>query len=408
MIYNLEGEYTALSDAITKKKSLDKLMGYHEGLFTNKNIKIFNALKELYEDNELIDSVIVMTKLKSMGSKIEEYELAEILKYNTINIDLILKDLERKYFLRKIYKKAEKLQNSIKESPMNAEQFLDEIIKISAVFFERENTDFCHLNELKNKSLKEIFPKNSYYKTGLQNLDDVITGLFNGQLIVIAGRQKKGKTTFAIQIAKNINKNILFFSLEMKREEILSKIIAGDCNVEAWKIEIDQLAEYEKNAVQKVFENYNYDIILYDGNMNFNQMKNVIKKKAKGPVFIDYLQLIKGVIAENQNLRIDSMVRDLKLLAHELELPIILLSQLNRDCEKNNRQPVSSDLRDSGGIEQHADIIIFVHEQDNVTQIIIGDNRKGKKGLVEGIEFIKKYSRFEDAKPSSFNDCKKF
>lgn len=252
------------------------------------------------------------------------------------------------------------------------------------------------IKEISEMSLDDIFSKTSYIKTNIEKLDEIIRGFFNTQLIVIAARPGKGKSSLALQIAENLKDNALYFSLEMNRRELYARILSRYSEVESWKIMAKKLNDDEMKRIMGVHAKISPEtkIKVFDKISDVNLIINEIKKSArKGKlksVFIDYLQLIKGAKGENQNLKIGYITGKLKNLSMELEIPIILLSQLSRGNEKESREPQLSDLRESGNIEQDADVVIFIHEGE----FIIAKNRNGKTGKFS-IDFEKQFFRFE-------------
>jgi len=405
MKYCEQTEREILNSAIIKQESLFLLMEHDRDLFYfEENRAIFDTLKELFEIGSQPDISIIGLKLKEAG-KFEEMEnhLLLIMKsYTPYSIDTHIETLERYYNERKLLMLSKDIYNAVKSGDMTYYQLANQFAEFNNNINLTKHTEFCTIDDIAKYNLDELFKASNFIRTGLRALDDKIIGLFNGQLIVLAGRPKMGKSTFAIQLLKNIKEHTLFFSMEMKRQEIYAKILSGFCDVESWKIELNKLnvEEFDKVARCHLSIKDKLNCTVFDTSFNISKLKATIKKfhNMKKPVaiFVDYLQLITGGATESQVLRIASITRDLKLLAMELNIPIVLLSQLSRESEKQKRRPIMSDLRDSGSIEQDADIIIFVHEEDGKTEIIIGANRKGKSGIVKGIKFVKEYSRFED------------
>ncbi|MDD4689047.1 MAG: DnaB-like helicase C-terminal domain-containing protein [Eubacteriales bacterium] len=420
MKYSEQTEKEILNSAIIKQESLNRLMEFDRELFYyNEHRIIFDILKDIYESGTQVDLSIIGLKLKEKNifDEYEKHLLSIIKSYTPITIDEHLETVERLFNERKLLSLSKDIYTAIKNNDFTYYQLAEQFSEISQNINRTKDSEYCTIKDLSEKNLDELFKSSNFIRTGLSSLDDKIIGLFNGQLVIIAGRPKMGKSTFAIQLIKNIKQHILFFSMEMKRTEIYSKILSSECDVDSWKIELNKLNDFERikvlNSHNEIKEKIN--ITVFDTAFNISKLKATIKKfyKAKKPVaiFIDYLQLITGGNSESQVLRIASITRDLKLLAMELNIPIVLLSQLSRESEKQNRRPIMSDLRDSGSIEQDADIIIFVHEEDGQTEIIVGANRKGKSGIVKGIKFVKEFSRFEDSKisevfenPKYFND----
>lgn len=273
--------------------------------------------------------------------------------------------------------------------------------------------------------IKGILPTSQ--KTGFFDLD-IMAPIQNGNLVVLAARPGMGKTTFAMNTLANIVKghrvldsdgNVVsqkagvIFSLEMTEFEITQKFIAADAGVDLERMNSGEMNEDEWASTQKTISiiSDNYPLFIDDKpSVTYQYMRShLLKMKSKGSdigvVVIDYLQIMGGRDANNMTNSVGMITGSLKALAKEFDCPIILLSQLSRDVEKRpNKRPVNSDLRDSGTIEQDADIIIFAYrdevynensEHKGVAEIIIGKNRHGRIGTVR-LGFEGKYSRFSN------------
>lgn len=395
----IETEIQIIVNAIYRRDDLYKLMAYDASYFEYNDTRIlYKIIRGLYEDDQAIDLSVIVAKLRLDGVELSESTFDKILKMSpSINFDFLMKSIEKREKKKLVMAAAEDLYKSARDGA-DYETFVGQLVDITSI--QSNSKDFVEIAKLPD-DIGEIFQKSTYIRTGVQHLDEKINGFFNGQLIVLAARPKKGKTSFAIQIMKNIRRGVLFFSLEMKAREIYSKMLSGDSNVESWRIEARKVDESESERIFKAHVKIKneYDVKIYDSDINIEKIKSIIRRDYDRYkiVFIDYLQLIPGGKGDNQNLRISSITRDLKLLAHSLNISIVLLSQLNRDSQKENRRPELSDLRDSGAIEQDADIIIFLHEnKEQQFEIIVGGNRKGRSGIIRGVQFVKEYSRFDD------------
>ena len=231
-------------------------------------------------------------------------------------------------------------------------------------------------------------------KSGFSDLDEITKGLRAGQLIIVGARPGMGKTAFALelslQIATNSCRRVLFFSLEMSSDELSERAVASGAQVNLSRLQTGDLTDDELVRVDEVVLGlHNTDLVL-----NCDPMVHVadirlaaLKEQAKGKlglIVVDYLQLMggngKGKSAENRQLEVAEISRSLKLLARELEVPIIALSQLSRNLEaRNDKRPQLSDLRDSGAIEQDADLVLFLFREE------LYDDKSENKGLVEVI-----------------------
>lgn len=253
-------------------------------------------------------------------------------------------------------------------------------------------------------------------RTGLVELDDALNGLMGGQYIIIAGRPAMGKTAVALNMMENIMKNggsVLIFSMEMKKHQLMYRMLANQGDILLDNLRRGRLTEREAFTMAEVIKNIreSWDLRIVDkGGLTFSAIKNyILKEHHRRPldiVMIDYLQLMSlvGTDGDNKNDKIGEISKGIKALALDLDIPIVVLSQLSRDVEKRaNKRPVNSDLRDSGAIEQDADVILFPYrdevyhedtEDKGIAEIIIGKQREGEAKTIRTY-FEGQYSRFK-------------
>jgi len=249
--------------------------------------------------------------------------------------------------------------------------------------------------------------------TGFDSIDKLLNGLRNGTLTVIAGRPSMGKSTLAMNFANNISKNksVLFYSLEMTQVQLMMKIVSSETDIPLWKVERNQLTEDENDRWYKALAkagDKNMTIIDKGG---ISAEDIVVKarqlhgEKELGVIIVDYLQIMKYDKSKEVS-ELGNITRELKYLSKELDIPVILLSQLSRGVEyRGNKRPLMSDLRSSGEIEQDADVIIMCYRDEYYTkeastekgmaEIIIAKNRMGQSGFVQ-CKFEGDYSKFSD------------
>jgi replicative DNA helicase len=237
--------------------------------------------------------------------------------------------------------------------------------------------------------------------TGFKQLDKMLSGLQKTQLIIVAGRPGMGKTSFAINIAQHaavsLDVPVAIFSLEMSREQLAMRMMCSEALVDNQKTRVGGLTYDDYDRLASAVDVLAKAPIYIDDSPTITAMemlakaRRLKKEKGLGLVVIDYLQLMTGKDRrENRQQEISSMTRSLKIMAKEVGVPVILLSQLSRASEKRDtKRPMLSDLRESGSIEQDADVVIFLHresyynkEADNVSQIIIAKQRSGPTGEV--------------------------
>jgi replicative DNA helicase len=243
-------------------------------------------------------------------------------------------------------------------------------------------------------------------RTGFRDLDNLLTGLQPGHLVIVAARPSMGKTSFALDVARHAagvqRKNVAIFSLEMSKEELMDRVVAGYLGVEAWKLKKGQLSETDFQRVGQLMDGLREHPLYIDDDSDTTLVN--LRSKARRQqmehgldlLIIDYLQLIEvtdRASGENRTQQVSHISRQLKNLARELQCPIIAWSQLSRSVEQRNPPiPILSDLRESGSIEQDADSVLMFYrrgaydedsEQPNLTDIYIRKNRHGPTGRVE-------------------------
>ncbi len=254
-------------------------------------------------------------------------------------------------------------------------------------------------------------------KTGFVDLDKTTAGLHKSDLIILAARPAMGKTAFALNIAHNVakynNKATLIFSLEMGKEQLINRMLADASGVESFKLETGGFSADDFSKIsQAMAELAETDIFIDDTpGLTVTSMRTKARRVAHdhdiGLIVVDYLQLMSGTSKQSQGNRvqeISEISRGLKLIARELDVPVIALSQLSRSVESRDvKIPMLSDLRESGSIEQDADIVMFLYREDyydpdtdrqNIADLIIAKHRRGATGSI-GLYFDKKHVRFE-------------
>lgn len=253
-----------------------------------------------------------------------------------------------------------------------------------------------------------------YTPSGFFDIDAKIIGFGNGDFIILAGRPSMGKTSMAMCIGQNVakgGKGVAIFSLEMKNTQLMKRMIAASGLVNTQTLNSGKLTEFDFPKYYRGCEyNSNLPIYFYDtSNTNISiitaKCMKLKRTKGLGFVIIDYLQLLGSTgRQENRNQEVGSISRSIKLMAMDLEIPVLVLSQLNRKVEeRSDKRPKLSDLRDSGNLEQDADMVLFVYrpevykpgERDGIAEIIIAKNRNGDVAEVN-LGFQKEYTRFND------------
>ena len=402
--------------------------------------KLFLAIKYFVENDKPIDEELLKEYLEAK-KELNEDALLEVLASNPMSsINEYIKELKDKSSRRKLLH----LSNNVKQLIENKEFVTDKVIdfierNIYQISTDRDISEFKdakavitdtvqYVLEMKNRKENDL----SGIDTGFSSLNKKMSGLNEGDLIIIAARPSMGKTAFGLNLAQNVikqGKGVAFFSLEMSAEQLMLRMISAETYIPLYKLRTGSLNDKEMELFDKATKDYSNKSIYIDdtGSLDINQLKTKIRNlKKRQPeidlIIIDYLQLMHGKGKRDRHLEVGEISRGLKLLAKELNVPIIALSQLNRMLEsRSDRRPLLSDLRESGALEQDADVIIFIHREDvykrkdlkkkakirgeedikieeksvEDAEIIIGKHRNGPTGVVK-LYFHKNYVKFSE------------
>jgi replicative DNA helicase len=432
---SLEAEVSALGGVLLENEALSRVLEVvNEGDFYREaHRQIFSALLHLYERNEPADLITLSEVLKKRGA-LEEVGGIEYLNFlvNSVptaaNIAYYAKIIKEKSILRKLINRATEIINlgfgdagDVDESLDRAERLIFEISE------DRVRPSFFPIKDIIKASFKTI--ENLYEKkqlitgvpTGFTKLDDLTSGLQPSDLIIVAGRPSMGKTALALNITQHaaIEDGIpsAIFSLEMSKEQLALRLLCSEAKVDAHRLRGGFLSETDWPKLTRAAGSLSEAPIFIDDTPGLTVLEMRAKSrrlKAEhnlGLVVVDYLQLMRGrANSETREQEISDISRSLKALAKELRLPVIALSQLNRKVEdRGDRRPQLADLRESGAIEQDADVIIFLYRdevynrsEDNPhkgkAEIIVGKQRNGPTDKFE-LAFLDKYTCFENLSP---------
>ena len=404
---------------------------------------IFQSMGELVNSNKPLDPLTVSDRLDSKnlltraGGKNYLIDLAST-SPSAANLEAYAGMVRQKSISRRLMKiNSEISELIINPQGKDAAELLDEAeTKIFSLNDEasRTSTNIQKLDELIPQSIErmnEIAKNGSSLlgaSTGYKDLDSKLQGLQNGDLIIVAARPSMGKTALSMNIVENfiLNKDIaggvLAFSLEMPAESLTTRLLASNAKIDQQKV---RSASMNQSDLKRFMESSSKlkDLPLYiDDSSLLSPMelraraRRIARQEPNGLslIVVDYLQLMQiPASQENRVNQISEISRSLKMLAKELNVPVIALSQLNRAVEQRpNKRPIMADLRDSGAIEQDADVILFIYrdevynedsEEGNKAEIIIGKQRNGPIGKVN-LTFLKEYTRFEDFAVDSYYD----
>ena len=420
---NLEAEESVLGACFLSKYALQKATEslLPESFYSDKNAKIFSTLIELQEKNIPIDLTTITSELKKKKELTEaggvEY-LSEIVNYvpTAANADYYIKIVEESSILRGLIQTAE----DIAQEGYSSEETVNEILdnsekKILNIVKRRSANEFRTIKEVlaKTQSDLEKLSENKGEITGLAtgwyDFDKITTGLHPNEFIIIAARPAVGKTAFALNLATHVamtqNKSVAVFNLEMSAEQLAMRIIASVGQLDGFKLKTGNLLNQDWKRINEASAQLaNTNLVIDDtpgitiGEIRAKCRRIASSEKGLSLVVIDYLQLISGGrnYGSNRQQEVSDISRSLKTLAMELEVPVIALSQLSRGVEsREDKRPMMSDLRESGSIEQDADIVMFLYRDDyynkeartednnSIIEINIAKHRSGPTATIE-------------------------
>ncbi|MGL4997768.1 MAG: replicative DNA helicase [Cetobacterium sp.] len=390
---------------------------------------IFEVMQEVYNSSESIDPIIVMDRLKrkdkfdAIGGEAIFYEIIEEVP-TAANILTYAKIIKEKSTLRKLGDIGTKIVEMTYEGYEDVDTILDKaesmIFKVSE---SKESKDIISLKEVVTNEfgrLEHLLQNKGIstgISTGFKHFDEMTSGFHPSDLVILAARPSMGKTAFALNLALNAamkgGKGVLVFSLEMSSSQLLQRLLAMEAGIGLQKIRNGFLSEDDWGKLGIASGRLaNVEINIADvPNVNVLEIRSIARRlKSAGKldmIVIDYLQLIKGTSgkSDNRQQEISDISRSLKGIARELDIPIIALSQLSRAPEQRaDRRPMLSDLRESGAIEQDADMVVFLYrddyynddsEQKGITEVIIGKQRNGPVGTLN-LKFFHEITKFGD------------
>jgi replicative DNA helicase len=383
---------------------------------------------DLSERGEPVDVVTVTAELRNqklldeVGGLDYISELANSTP-TAANIEFYSQIVEEKSLLRRLIRSATKIVSDGYTRDDDVDVILDDAEKaILEVSQRKRSTAFQSIKDILVETYDNIEMLHNRkgdvtgIPTGFIELDRMTAGFQKNDLIIVAARPSVGKTAFALNIAQNVatktNENVAIFSLEMGAQQLVMRMLCAEGNIDAQRLRTGKLAEEDWQKLTMAMASLSNAGIYIDDTpgIRVNEIRSKCRRlkqeKGLGMVLIDYLQLIQGSRTgrnENRQQEVSEISRSLKAIARELEVPVIALSQLSRGVEsRQDKRPMMSDIRESGSIEQDADIVAFLYRDDyynkesekqNIIEIIIAKQRNGPVGTVE-LAFIKEYNKF--------------
>ena len=434
---NLEAEESVLGACFLSKYALQKAAESltPESFYSDKNAKIFSTMIALQEEKTPIDITTVTSYLKKKNELTEvggvEY-LTEVLNFvpTASNVDYYIQNVEESNILRNLIKTAEEIANEGYSTDETVNEILDNSEKkILGIIKNRKSSEFRSIKDVlaKTQSDLERLSENKGEITGLAtgwyDFDRLTTGLHPNEFIIIAARPAMGKTAFALNLATHVameqDKAVALFNLEMSAEQLAMRILSSLGQIDGFKLRTGNLMNNDwKRINEAVSQLATTNLVMDDtpgitiGEIRAKCRRLASSEKGLALVVIDYLQLISGGknYGSNRQQEVSDISRSLKTLAMELGVPVIALSQLSRGVEaREDKRPLMSDLRESGSIEQDADIVSFLYRDDyynkeartednnSISELIIGKHRNGPTATIE-LLFKKNTSTFVNIK----------
>ena len=428
--YSLEAEQSVLGAVLIDSTCLDKIAEIilnPDYFYVSSHKIIYTVILELFVSGEPIDYVTLLERLKQeknfeeVNYKSYLLQIAQIVP-SVNNIEYYAEIIRDKYNLRVLVNTAREIIDNASETDVNPSDLLNLAEqKIFDIRRGKETKGLQRINEIILQTfdrLDEINSRPEYeysgIPTGIKDLDRVIMGLNKTDLILLAARPGMGKTSFAINIAQHVSvikeKKVAFFSLEMSKEQLVSRMLSAEGKIPSQTLRMGKLSDNEWIRLIEAGDILSKSKIYIDDTpgISIPEMKAKLRRLGGADlVIIDYLQLMSSARRiDNRVQEISEITRSLKILAKELDVPVITLSQLSRASEQRiDHKPVLSDLRDSGSIEQDADIVLFLYrdgyynsdvsenEDKNSGECIVAKNRHGETRSV-ALHWQGEYMRF--------------
>jgi len=438
--HDLEAEKALLGSLLLNSKLLEEVADKlkPDYFFDRRNQIVYQIILDLWLNSQPVDVLFVLNALQNnlrfnateVGTINREYLLELIAKSSlSSSPEHTARIIKEKYILRMLIRVGDNLKTLAVESNSPVEDILDNAQKqLYEIALDNLDKNFVRIGDLLTSTferINELYTNQVKYRgipTGFVDLDNMLGGLHHSDLIILAARPSMGKTSLALEIVKRValqqQIGVAVFSLEMSRDQLCDKLIASVSGIELRKIRSGQLEDSDNlNEFTKLGEAIGRleeaPIWIDDsGSLNIMELRTKARRlKSRhniGLIVIDYLQLMSGKNYNYQGNRVQEVSdisRGLKMLAKELNIPVLALSQLSRGVEgREDKRPLLSDLRESGSIEQDADVVLFIHREEmyskdtkkkGIAEILISKHRNGETGVVE-LAWVPKLATFEN------------
>lgn len=432
--YSVEAEQAILGSVISDPKCLDEISDRisPEYFYIPQHKEIFGAISSMYELSQSIDFISLLEKLKTsgtydeMGGKAYLTQLVQTVP-SSANVLTYVSIVREKYYARALMGAANGIIKDINDNAMDSGRLLDSAEQ--RIFEIRSGRDISGLTHIRTVIETETFDRLTKMTdpetredyigipSGIGELDKMITGLNKSDLIILGARPGMGKTSFALNIARNVassGRTVCFFSLEMTRDQLAQRVLSSEAGIKSEKMRTGELEGDEWTRLAQAGDQLSKTELYFDetSDITVQQMKAKLRRMRKVDlVIIDYLGLMHSAKpTDNRVQEVSEITRSLKIMAKELKVPVIACAQLSRATEAKGKshKPALADLRDSGSIEQDADIVLFLYrdtyydsekndDQDmgdpSKAECIVAKNRHGETGTI-ALHWDGQFTRF--------------
>ncbi len=427
-------EQSLLGSILIDPESINQVadMLTSEDFYLEEHKQIYLAMRSLFNANSQIDVVTLIDELVKKGvySKSGGEEYIKVIAQtvpNALNVKDYAKIVKDKSILRSLIHMCDEVSDTAYSEQDEVSAILERTQqKLYEITQGRETKNFKHIREVlidvyaHLRTLSNDPAASAGTSTGFRSLDRVLAGMGNSDLVIVGARPGMGKTSFCLNIGTNVakatKKAVAIFSLEMSAEQLVSRVISSEALIDSYALRTGELKNEEWDHISAAASNLSGCDILIDDTpgINVTSMKAKLRRVNNlGLVVVDYLQLMQSdKKIENRTQEVGDISRSLKIMAKELNVPVICCSQLSRGTEgRTSKKPMISDLRESGSIEQDADVIIFLYRDEyyktaegdtvspdteqNVAEIIVAKNRHGSTDTVK-VGWTGRYTKFRD------------
>ena len=423
---SIESEESVLGCMLISNSAVSKAVDALDAnsFYSNPNSIIFTNIVELFNENSTIDYITLIDKLKK-NKKIDivggAYYITGLSTKapSAENIDYYIQIVKEKAILRHIISVGSDIASEAFDSQQDAVNILDKAEQtLFSISQKAQKKKFLQLDPILHEVLDSWGNRKSGNLTGVPSgfydLDNLLSGFQKNDLIVLAGRPSMGKTALALNFARNCaienNFKVGFFSLEMSSHQLVERLMTSEAKIDSHLVRTGKLPKHDWKKLSEAASILSESSIFIDDSADLNilelraKARQLKAEKDIDIIFVDYIQLLNAPNKESSRQQeISYISRSLKALAKELNVPVVALSQLSRAVEsRSDHRPIMSDLRESGAIEQDADVVLFVYrkfvyskneEDEGLGEIILSKHRNGPTGLVK-VAFVDKYARF--------------